>query len=78
MTAGADVVPSPASPLSSQWPVASSGGRGTSCVSVARGGEAEPLLDRVIHDELHPDDADDMHEPRLIDRYIEMGIDRWE
>ena len=44
-------------------------------VSVARGGEAEPLLDRVIHDELHPDDADDMHEPRLIDRYIEIEME---
>ena len=44
-------------------------------MSVARGGEAEPLLDRVIHDELHPDDADDMHEPRLIDRHIEIEME---
>ena len=50
---------------------------------MARGGEAEPLLDRVIQDELHPDDADDVHEPRLREMgggstsgWMEMGMGR--
>ena len=44
-------------------------------VSVARGGEAEALLDRIVHYELDPDDADDVHEPRLVER--EMQVDGW-
>ena len=33
--------------------------------SVAGGGEAERLLDRVVQNELNPDDADHVHQPRL-------------
>ena len=58
----------PSAASGSQWTGASSGGRGIYRVSVASGGEAESLLDRVIYDKLDPDDADNVHEPRLIDR----------
>ena len=72
---GADVVPSP---LSSQWPSASSGGGAyLPRISVSRGGEAEALLDRVVHYELDPDDADDVHEPRLVERDAGGWMDRW-